>query len=423
MKDAMTSLAHTDVACCVQLFLVEHEDGSWSAAYHLSVEGPNAAMVMYPITPAAVGACGEHMQPAASVPCAASYLDAWFQPANHVTAPALPPVYRSLNAAGPPEPATAPPIELPPAKCVRNLDGSTVLLLQTADYALTEEEIATRYGSAQAYYKDISEAAFDAVVRGMETGGVNWRVLFPVREGCEGDACPEVDPGAKIDFLDQFLPNLRPGCHMLVCVPSFDEGVAQMNGAFSVVLHYPERPERVALLGHVHNVDPSDTNRDQEVEGDFYVVSNRQVKLHVDGDGDVRGTRADVGLAKAEEFLPQLSRKRGHGLHPGDRSTYASLSNPRRFYDEEDPFTDYGTWIEHCSAFQNKCKEAIWESVGSALVKSGLPDMDRSKLYCTNLVGRRLPKSAVEAVCGRDVDEASAANVVERMRRARQQAS
>lgn len=402
--------AHDDVDCSkVQKTMLRHIDGSFSVLCYMPLTSATAVLAMYPCPRECLGQDGECLVPCDTIPCQASNLEAWFDPGSYVPIPDYEevPVYRSLSmshSATNGGQAEVPVIELPPSKCVKNLDGTCTFVLKTAEYVKTEEEIAEAistgdYLDKATYLLTLGKAAFKSLVESMDANGVDKTKIFAMSEHDE----KEVDPLAMINFLHEFYPNLRPANDMLVCVPGSDsDGNLNMNeSAFSFCFHYPDARRVQPLLGLAHNVDHSSLSSEQKVEGDYFITSN--VKLPMVVNNNDTGVDTAIVLCGAREFLPVTDH-----LHDDD-SPYRSL-RPRK---------NYSAWVSGCEALQRKVQATYWASIAELCTKMGLPDFEQDDFFSTNIVGRFFPKDATAVVCGKDSRELTGSDVVRRMKASR----
>lgn len=406
--------AHDSVDCRkIQITLLFHKNGSSTVLCYLPLASDTAVLAMYPVESECIGEKGEYLIACEDLPCNASNLEAWFEPGKFVPIPqhVEVPVYRSLGGGGGGNSAArkTPVVHLPPSVCIKNANGSTSFVLHTSEFALSDKQLtaaieAGTYANRQEYLTVMGKACFEALTLSMDENKVDKSNIFAMRQ----DDSTVVDPCAMIGFLNELFPNLRPGCDMLVCVPPFEDGNPKMNGAFSFAFHYPEAREKYPLLGLVHNVDDSTTSTEQEVEGEYYVLCNGKPVMTVKNSS----TRVitEVGLCNSHEFLPYDKIPRAVDM---DEPLYREM--------EPDDSNDYKAWITACGELQGLCKDKIWETIGEACKKMGLPDFDTSSFHATNLVKRFFPKDTVSFSCGKDANETAGGSVLKRMKVARKE--
>ena len=399
--EAALKAAHDDVDCSgIQVTILNHLDGSRSLLFYMPLSSPTAVLAMYPCKRDCIGDDAEYLVPCDSIPCNASNLDAWYQPGKYVPIPDDVddmPVYRSLCVGGA---ATVPVIELPPSKCIKNLNGSCTFVLKTADYVKSDAEIQEAietgmYADKVAYLLTLGDACFKSLVDSMTTNGVDKSKVFAMTE------VDEVDPGAKINFLNEFYPNMRANHDMLVSIPGPDkDGNLKMEAAFSFCFHYPEARRYHPMLGLVHNVDHSTVSTEQAVEGDYYVISNASLPMTIDN--PETGVPTNVRLCDSGDFLPVVPVHRSLSANP-------NLDQPK----------DYDAWITGCESLQTKVEVAYWASISKVCNNMGLPAFAQENFYSTNLVGSFLAKGATSVVCGKDSRMYDGGSVLGRMKAAR----
>tara|TARA_B110001452_G_scaffold49878_1_gene38105 strand:- start:222 stop:1907 length:1686 start_codon:yes stop_codon:yes gene_type:complete len=418
--EAALKAAHDNVDCSkIQITMLNHKDGSRSTLCYMPLSSPTAVMAMYPCPRVCLGESAEFLIPCDTIPCNAANLEAWYEPGKFVPIPDVieVPVYRSLSGGGggggAAEPAV-PVVELPPSKCIKNLDGSCTFVLKAAEFVKSDAEIeaaieSKEYPDKPTYLVTLGKACFKSLTEGMDANGVNKSKIFAMSEDDE----TEVDPCAMMNFLNELYPNLRANNDMLVCIPGPDaDGNLKMEAAFSFAFHYPDARywQPMPMPGLVHNIDHGTASSEQAVEGDYYITSNANFPMTIDN--DETGVTTNVGLCHASEFLPysQIPAAYRHL----DRSDYHYRSlhaGPRK---------DYDAWISGCQALQRKVQTAYWDSISTVCGKMGLPDFDKENFQSTNLVGRFLAKNATSVMCGKDSREYEGGNVLHRMKAARE---
>lgn len=414
--EAALKAAHDNVDCSkIQVTMLNHKDGSRTTLCYMPLSSPTAVMAMYPVPRICLGEDAAFLIPCGNLPCNAANLEAWYEPGKFVPVPDVieVPVFRSLGGFGGGEAkAEIPVVELPPSKCVKNLDGSCTFVLPAAEFVKSEADIAKAIASKEypdktTYLLSLGKACFKSLTEGMDANGVDKSKIFATFE----DDPTKIDPCAMMNFLNELYPNLRAKNDMLVCIPGPDkDGNLKMEAAFSFAFHYPEARYCQPMPGLVHNVDHSTVSTEQAVEGDYYITSNAKFPMTIDN--DETGVTTDVGLCRAQDFLPydQIPAPYRHGV---DR-TDSLNSGPRK---------DYDAWISGCSALQGKVQWAYWDSINTCCGYMGLPDFDEEAFYSTNLVGRFLAKNATSVTRGKDSREYEGGNVLHRMKEARKAAA
>tara|TARA_B100001778_G_scaffold332114_1_gene337759 strand:- start:307 stop:1611 length:1305 start_codon:yes stop_codon:yes gene_type:complete len=376
--------ANHNVKCNgIQLTKITHEDGSHSMMFFLPILSETAKIAMYPCPPDCLGEEAQFLVPSGTMPCNAANLEAFRNPGKYVPFPDPRPGYRSLSDDGGADggsKAEVPVIELPPSKCIINLNGSCTFVLKTASYVKSDSEIeaaiaSNQYPDKPTYLETLARACFKSLTESMDAHNVDKSKIFAMSE----DDPTKVDPFAMINFLDEFYPNLRANNDMLVCIPGADkDGNLKMEAAFSFCFHYPEARHCQPMLGLVHNIDHTNTDSEQPVEEDYHVTSNTKSQMTINN--TETGATTKIDLFTASEFLP-------YPPYP-----------PREEYD----VYDHDAWISGCAALQYKMQTAYWESMSALCLKMGLPDFNKEYFETTNLVGRSLPKNATSVMCYED---------------------
>ena len=412
---AALQAAHDSVDCSnIQITMLEHKDGSRSTLCYMPLSSATAVMAMYPCPRVCLGENAEFLIKCATIPCNAANLEAWYYPGKLVPIPDAidVPAYRSLgggDGVGGGSKAAVPVVELPPSTCIKNLDGSCLFRLKAAEYVKSDADIekavaSKEYPDKPTYLLTLAKACFKSLTEGMDANGVDKSKIFAMSE----DDTTEVHPLAMMNFLNEFLPNLRANNDMLVCIPGPDaHGNLKMQTAFSFCFHYPEARYFQPMPGLVHNVAHTTESSEQAVEGDYYVTSNAKFPMTIDN--DETGVTTNVDLCHAAEFLP-----------------YDQIPAPYRNLDRgEDRFNplradkDYDAWISGCQALQSKVQTAYWDFISTVCAEMHLPDFDKDNFYSTNLVGRFMAKNATSVVCGKHSRENEGSNVLHRMKAAR----
>lgn len=398
--EAALKAAHDNVDCSkIQITMLNHKDGSRSTLCYMPLSSPSAVMAMYPCPRVCLGERAEFLLTCDTIPCNAANLDAWYEPGKFVPIPDMTEVfvYRSLSGGGGGGgEAAVPVVELPPSKCIKNLDGSCTFVLKAAEFVKSDEEIekaiaSKEYPDKSTYLLTLGNACFKSLTECMDANGVDKSKIFAMSE----DDDTQVDPCAMMNFLNELYPNLRASNDMLVGIPGPDEaGNLKMEAAFSFCFHYPDARYCQPMPGLVHNIDHTTVSSEQAVEGDYYITSNAKFPMTIDN--DETGVTTNVGLCSATEFLPY-----GYRMHHSGAK-------------------DYDAWISGCQALQTKVQTDYWDAITAFCGKMGLPDFDKENFHSTNLVGRFLAKNATSVMCDKDSRECEGVNVLHRMRVARE---
>ena len=340
--------AHADVDCSgIQQWYIEHPHTGQSLSLHyMPLVSDTSVMAMWAIPEACLGEKGEYMVDCGDIPCQEARITAWMKPADYCPPPEVIdfPIYRSLGASsddeyrtrslGADEEEVVPaPIVLDHGRCLVRGDGSSLFTLKTSRLLLSEEEIAQaikdrKYKDKPQYLSELGKGCMNELLRNMRENNVKVSNVFEMDE--EDDT--QVDALAHVSFLDNLLPNLRLNQDMIVVIPSFSEdGKPQMSGAFSMAFLYPEMRKQMPMLGLVHNVDPCNPSSEQEVEGSFFVMSNKEFPMRILN--DETGVTTEVGLQTGASFLPEEPRRHHRGGRRGESAYYRSLTPPEIDYD------------------------------------------------------------------------------------------
>lgn len=378
--------------------------GSTSVLCRMAAVG-DQVMLMYPVPVHCIGEKAEHLVEAAEVACQSSSLKAFTNPKAYVKKPTVEvvPMYRSLGGdnAGAPRGQPEVPV-VPEVACKQNMDGSLTFVLGTGDRVLTDEQVGKAiekgtYKDKADYYDKMGKGCLTALTSMLRKQGVDLSCIFEM----EGD---EVSGFGRINFLDQLLPNLRPGCHMMVAVPPFDaDKKPMMDGAFSFVFHYKGSRRELPILGLVHNADDS-VEEEQPVEDNFYLMGNGSFPVSL-VNSDTRSNNLDIELLGASAFLPTAPAEE---FDVDDRN-YRSMRYFRGDEELQDQI-DYSAWRKACSILQDRAREKLMESMSDVVKKMGLPDFDDSALFVQNLVGLHVPHYTTTMLVGRDPRLATAAS-------------
>lgn len=337
-----TALApHSTMSCAgSQMVHIKHVDNSYSAFYRPSFSSTDSVMVMVPAT---VFAC-DHLVEATTLPCVAPPIKRWLNPVEHVDGDM--PVYRSLA--------------LQDTRCIKNWDGSFTFVLATADLADNTS------GNLVEHRLALGQACFASLTASMDANGVDKGNIFETAD--DGS----VDPGAVTNFLEMLFINLMPNCNMLVCIPPFEGGVPQMQGAFSFVFRFPPADElQLPLLGLVHNQEVIAGTATQTVEEDYFCFSN---------------------------FYPLMETMTAAGE---EGSTLLSQSRVWSLPDSFDALVDvcradtYAELCEECTEVQRTAEREVWAAYQAVCLKMNLPPFSAENSYGCNLVGRAFATGTV----------------------------
>lgn len=381
--EAALRKVHSDVDCSgiQKYFIFDEATGGVAVVCHMPLVSESSVLAMFAVPKESVGTKGEYMVPCPDVKCSQSNIDAFMDCEKYVPKPMIEPMplFRSLGMSD--EPSS---IEVPTTRFMRNLNGSCQFLLSTSNILLNDSQIDSEiavgtYENRPHYLSTVSTKIMDALLRSMRENDVDLGNVFELDE--EG----EVHPLALLAFVDQLLPNLRVGQELIVVVPPFDNGKPLMNGAVSIAFKYPEPVKALPLLGLVHNFDPSLDCSEQEVEADFYVLSNKPVEF--DFYNPESEVRTRVKLVNRTELLPEMP----HSYRNRDDVHYRSLVAEHR--------VDYDAYFQACDWFQRQREAEIWNSLNPVLDQIGFPrvELDAS-LFVNNLIGRKFHRDTTSFV-------------------------
>ena len=407
---------HDDVKCdgfqCSYLF---HEDASVSSFFFAPVVSDSALFAAFPVQRKFIGEKGANMVACGNIPCNARSIEGLQKPRKFVKIPMRVKVvmmYRSLSSApdSPPRQAVFPEVVLDTGAAVVNLDGSVVFQLCLSELLYSEDQIGEfvgpgkKFENMHMYYESIKRASIVELVRNLEANGVDSRLVFPRRSDvtkADVGLFGSIDPFAVACFSDFLLPNMRPRHDMLIMVPPFgDDGMPNMNGAFSCCLRSWNGPQQLPILGLAHNVDPSDEEPCSVVDDDFFIVSNAPVASIV-SDG-VGGRNDAVRLSPAIAYAPggmlddpsvRHEDQKGLNTAPDDMSDYEDDDVP--MYNrppQEEP--DWDAFHGAVEQFQQKREEEILEKLQGLADKMGLPPFTKNGIYSINLKGCTFSSSA-----------------------------
>ena len=415
MLEAAASYKSHEVSCnntqigVLRLQGRQHKDGGTVVFCRMAAVG-DQVMLMYPCEVDCMGKEEEYLVECPSLPCHAGSFEAFTEPERWVRVPEMPEVtmYRGCGGDGDDGTRSAPKVpEVPEGRCVRNMDGSVVFVLRTAELVKTEAEIAAaisagEYDNKAQYLHLLGKGCYETLTAMMQKHGVDVGCVFSTES-------EEEHALSRLRFLDELLPNLRPGCNMIVGIPAFDQDKKPMlNGAFSIVFRYPDCRRKLPILGLVHNVDHSNAST-VAVEGNFYLWGNGEFPVEFAHPNPlVNGT--DVALLGASAFLPNIS------MHTQPRQAhemeYSYGMTPRP--------PDYEGWIDACGLFQTNAQDKVMAAVRETLVQMELPALADERLYLTNLVGEVVPQYTTTMFVGNDKNAAASLSVKERQKRARE---
>ena len=413
----------------VQIVVLDLNNGGRRVISRMPIKSKSSVMAMYPTNDA------EFLVPCAgqeNLVCVADLLLGVLDPGSYVEVPhgvsyeqwasfdleagfGDGPIYRALGQAEA-APNPDPVITLPPAACVKNMDGGVTFVLPTSKQVLSDEEIAcSPFKDRSTYLEKLGKACFESLTSSMDINGVEKGFLFEMDE----DDTSAIAPEAMVNFLHELFPNLRTGADMLVAIPPFDDfGKPKMDGAFTFAFHYNEARGQLPLLGLVHGIDHTTLGSEQVVEEDYFIASNS--KLEMDIVNEETGVKTCINLQSAHDYLPGIN-------HPEYVKHFGEDASRWTGEDSSDLLAysgyDRDLWERHCTTFQQTCKDKFYSALGPLTQEMGLSEYDPSALYCTNLVGLVVPKTAICASVGKDALAHTGYAVVKRMHAARQAAA
>lgn len=288
---------HSLIKCDnVSLYYLLLNDDSLLVLCRLPIhdESGSARMAMYPLKAVHSG----FMVGCDRLECLAPEMEGFTKPTEFVSMTYhddSEPVYRSCAGGGCAKgggQSFGGDVRLPPAECVENLDGSANFTIYSSMLPIKTRDELDKLTNDQriAYNHAMSQRCMEAMIDGMIKKQLDLTYMFDLRDGTQ---VPTVE--SEIDFRDQLLPNLRPGCDMLVCLPPIiDTGASPVpnwgnskGGAFNVAFHFEQSAlmAEVPLLGLVHNVEQGlvDEETGEEktttiVDENFYMYTNRRIK-------------------------------------------------------------------------------------------------------------------------------------------------
>ena len=288
---------HSTINCDnVSLYYLLLNDDSLLVLCRLPIYDPSgtARMAMYPLKAVHSG----FMVGCDRLECLAPEMEGFTKPTNFVSMTYhddSEPVYRSCMGGGCAKgggKSFGGCVRLPPAECVENLDGSANFTIYSSMLPIKTRDELDKLTVQQKidYNHAMSQRCMEAMIDGMIRKQLDLTYMFDLRDGTQ---VPTVE--SEIDFRDQLLPNLRPGCDMLVCLPPIINTGASpepnwgnsKGGAFNVAFHFEQSTlmAEVPLLGLVHNVEQGlvdeETGKEKTtttVEDNFYMYTNRRIK-------------------------------------------------------------------------------------------------------------------------------------------------
>lgn len=357
---------HDDADCSnIQQYYLKLDDGSTAYLAYMPIKSESSVMVCYPVDHRALGDHDEYIVPSSKIVCQASALEGRFNPAKFVKPP--PPRIPATRGIGGGIKArglasiTPATLVLPQGKCIEQMDGSVIFTLKTA--SLVRESNQMRL---------LGKLCAAELMRMMDENNVDVSRIFAT------DRSGNVKAEALDLFLQEFIPNLRPGCDVIVCIPPFSatgKPLLKQGGSFNFAFRYPSWYEGpLPLLGLVHNIPEGQTMSNLvDVEGNFYIVSNCFSSLMLGRqEGDLTfgvnvALDADLGSYHSVEVL-QHSR---------------SL-----------------VWQKKCFEYQRSCETRILETLSDLVEKvfDSATLADTGKFYATDLKGKKFFNDAIAAV-------------------------
>jgi hypothetical protein len=435
LKDTIKSAASAAMA---KLPSSQHDDGSCDnlqigvictnkgvdVISRLPVKSKTAKMAMYSIPSECLGENDKYFVKCDKISCVAHYLKAWMTPGDHVDIPVevVIPRYRSLSGGGGGSASskkayTRPTFTFPEGKCITDANG-TKFLFKSGAFAKTDDEIAAcikdgTFRDNNDYLLSMKDAAWNEFKRQLKANNIKMSMLFECTGEFEEDGTEVVEPEAAIVFMDLLYPNLLPGHDVLVCLPPVKEGELVMEAAFNVRLSYPHFPGKIAIMGAQHN-DMSTEGSEQEVEENFYIYSN--MSIHCGMPNAETLTNIPILLHKADSFLPQTNTVTRR--FPSDivQAKYDAM-----IAKGENP--DMEAWHGACGEFQGQCRKKLFEQLASDGATYGLNAFNKDEMFATNLIGMKIPKITTFITANHGPEQASAENVVARMKRKQAEAS
>ena len=364
-----TSVEHHDDADCtnIQQYYLKLDDGSTAYLAYMPIKSENSVMVCYPVDHRALGDDDQYIVPSSKIVCQASALEGRFNPAKFVKPPPpRMPATRGLGGVktkGLASITQAMPV-LPKGKCIEQMDGSVIFTLKTSSIVENARE--------NNLMRLLGESCATELMHMMDENNVDVSRIFATNQA--GDVKPE----ALTLFLEEFMPNLRPGCDVIVCIPPFSatgKPLLKHGGSFNFAFRYPaDYKGPLPLLGLVHNIPEGQTMSNLvDVEGNFYLVSNCFSSLMLGRqEGDLT-----FGVNVALD---------------ADLSSYHSvevLQHSRSL-----------VWQEKCFEYQRSCETRILETLSDLVerVFDSATLADTGKFYATDLKGKKFFNDAIAAV-------------------------
>jgi len=414
MAKLSSSSQHDDGSCDnIQIGIICTKT-SVDVISRLPVKSKTAKIAMYNVPSECLGNNDKYFVKCDKITCVAHYLKAFMTPGDHVEIPEKVEiaVYRSLCAgsATPAKEHTRPMFTFPKGKCITDANG-TKFLFKSGAFAKTDEQISAAiqngtFRDRGDYLLSMKDAAWKEFTRQLKNNAITMSMLFECTGEFDEDGNEMVEPEAAVVFMDLLYPNLVPGHDILVCVPLVKEGTLMMESAFNVRLSYPHFPLKIAIMGAQHN-DMATEGFEQEVEENFYIYSNMDLRC---GIPDVETmTTVPVILHKAESFLPLI--------HGGVYSPGGIVDDRYEAMIERVKIPDMEAWRGACEEFQLQCREKLFEQLKSDGASYGLDTFDKDTMYVTNIIGMNIPKITTFMAATHGHEQASAQNVLDRMKR------
>ena len=359
-RNEEVEVPHDDVDCSnIQQYYLKLDDGSTGYLAYMPIKSESSVMVCYPVDHRALGDDDQYIVPSSKIVCQASALEGRFHPEKFVKAPSMMDSYpyKKIRTRGLSKPSPTPcnlPL-LPKGKCMEQMDGSVIFTLKTNSLVekFTKEELG--------------EACARELVKMMKENNVDVSHIFEMESG-------DIKPEALENFMKDFLPNLRRGCDVIVCIPPFSatgKPLLKHGGSFNFAFRYPAGyTGPLPLLGLVHNIPEGQTMADLvDVEGNFYLVSNCFSSL-------------------------MLGRREGDINFGINVPLNSKLSS---YHSEE--VQQNKMWQGKCLLFQKKCEVTIMSEIKEVVSRVFGTNLDQEhNFYAEDLKGWRLSNDAVSAL-------------------------
>jgi hypothetical protein len=349
---------HDDVDCSnIQQYYLKLEDGSTAYLAYMPVKSESSVMVCYPVDHRALGENDQYIVPCSNILCQASALEGRFNPAKFVKPPPRRiPATRGIGG-GIKTRMQEEAIVLPQGKCIEQMDGSVIFTLKTASL-VRESKHMRRLGKLCA----------SELMRMMHENNVDVSRIFAT------DISGSIKTEALDLFLEEFIPNLRPGCDVIVCIPPFSatgKPLLKQGGSFNFAFRYPSSyAGPLPLLGLVHNIPEGQTMSNLvDVEGHFYIVSNCFSSL----------------------MLGRQEREITFGINIPlslELSSFHSVEVQQN-----------KMWQGKCFLFQKKCEVTIMSEIKDVVSNVFGTNIEKNNnFYAQDLKGRRFFNDAVSAL-------------------------